>query len=306
MSHFKEGEFVHIKNSSFYIEKAIGSGVQGEVYKAFDCKNRKHVALKFLFGNYAPRKMKKTYYDRTNFLSCQNSFHKAFAWPEDVGEFDEANGCFLYTMPLKEGFMPTGYLIRFPKSFTPQIRVQVILKVLEAFISLEKNNLFYADISEENILFKVNSVGEVEVAIIDCENITPPSMTLGLQGCGLYKAPEVFLGKSPTIESMAHSMCVWIFRILSGGTHPFNGKKTENTLWDEETIVKFYGINPEFVFSSENDNEPYPTAIEAWEKLPLLMHYFFIYAFSPDVLKGKKPRMSLQYMYEHIKKAYNL
>lgn len=306
MPNFSKGDFVRLKNTAVYIEEFIGNGTQGEVYKVFNSKTREHLALKYLFGDYASENVKEIFYKRTKFLSEQKNPHKSFAWPIDVSLFDDKSECFLYTMPLKIGYTPTTKLINDPDSESTETRVKIILKTLEPFIELEDSNLIYIDVSDKNFLYKKNSVGEVEVAIIDCENITSPSLMLGLQGSGFYRAPEVFLGENPTTSSVVHSLSVWIYRLLLGGTHPFNGEREKGVLFSQEKVIEFYGQNPEFVFSNYESNAPYPSAEDAWKKLPELMRKYFQYTFSEEVLKGKTPRTTVRFLCELIKKAYKL
>ena len=306
MPNFSKRNFVRLKNSGVYIEEFIGSGTQGEVYKVFNCKTREHLALKFLSGDYASKNVKEIFYKRTKFLSEHESPHKSFAWPTDVGFFDGKTECFLYTMPLKIGYTSTSKLIRFPDSESTETKVKIILKTLEPFIELEDNNLIYVDVSDKNFLYKKNSVGDIEIAVIDCENITSPSLILGLQGSGLYRAPEVILGKNPTNSSTVHALSVWVYRLLSGGAHPFNGSREKNVIFSEEKVLEFYGNNPQFVFSNSEGNEPYDSVTDAWNKLPELMRKYFEYTFSQEVLKGKRPRKSIRFLYELIKAAYKL
>ncbi len=306
MPNFPEGNPVRLKNTIVRIEEFIGKGTQGEVYKVFNYKTGEYLALKYLFGDYASENVKEIFYKRTKFLSEHKSPHKSFAWPIDVNFFDYKAECFLYTMPLKIGYAPTTNLINDPDLESTETRVKIILKTLEPLIELEDSNLIYIDVSDKNFLYKKNSVGEVDVAIIDCENITSPSLMLGLQGSGFYRAPEVFLGEKPTNSSIVHSLSVWIYRLLLGGTHPFNGKREKGVLISQEKVIEFYGQNPEFVFSNYESNAPYPSAEDAWKKLPELMRRYFEYTFSEEVLKGKAPRKTVRFLYELVKKAYNL
>ena len=305
MSNFSKNDSLLINGSLVVISEFLSGGNQGEVYKAINAKKSEYQALKFLFGNYASPKDKKKFYDRTVLITRTTPSHPAFAWPCGIGKFDDSTKCFSYTMPLKVGFSSSALLIRYPESFTMDMKITVAMKTLEAFCTLEEAGLIYTDVSEKNILFKITPDNEIEVAIIDCENITLNFLSLGLEGTGYFRAPEVLLGAPPDASSVVHALSVWVYRLLVAGVHPLNGSNQQGILLDDAAVVEHFGKNPQFVFGN-GSNRPYPTAVEAWNKLPPLMQHYFSYTFSDEVLKGKNSRMNIRYMYNCLKKAYNL
>lgn len=79
--------------------------------------------------------------------------------------------------------------------------------------------------------------------VLDCDNISLTGESLGLAGSGLFRAPEVMLGASPTEMSDAYALAVAAFRMLTG-CHPLDGVRTHAQPFTPEFVKESFGKIP--------------------------------------------------------------
>lgn len=302
MAHFQENTIVSFHDdvdTHLRIGKLIGSGTQADVYKALDILPNRYVAAKHLYGRYATDKDR--FYQKACLLAKYPSPHPNFCWPMAVSQLTD-NKSFVYIMPLLEGYRPLTDAINRVDPLTDRQKAQLLLKIAEAFDTLHKKKFIYGDISDRNILYRINSDGSVSVKIIDCENVTLAGFSFGLQGSGKYRAPELLIPdpdrmdhkpKPPSKYSDTYAFQVLAFRVLLR-RHPLDGKLARSVAADDhQGFLKYYGYNPRFIFDGTANN-PGPRVSENWAKLPMPMQLYFRNCFSQTALHQKEKRPSLE------------
>lgn len=292
------------------LDKIIDRGQQGTIYKAWDIKRKRYVALKLLTPGYCtgesntPEALKEAqdqFYRKCQTLAQATALPPELILPETVGPM-MPDGAFCYTMPLLEGYHPVSRAISLQHrdELTPKQRLELCRKIAQIILALHKARMIFCDISETNIQYRIDPAGNVLVRLIDCENITRIGHTLGLQGTGLYRAPELLipdpldpegkLGK-PSYQSDIFSVAVLTFRILCFG-HPLGGKQARKQMLTPELVAQHYGTHPRFVLDPRCITASSRT-IQLWSNLPQGLKAYYTCIFSPDSLFRKSPRIPL-------------
>lgn len=302
MAHFKKDDIVPFhdtNNTVLRMDKLIGSGSQADVYRALDILKCRSVAVKHCYGPYADNK--DLFYKKVVTLASHPSPHPDLCWPEKVSPLTK-NKAFLYTMPLLEGYRPLTGVITGEDPVTDIQKAAILYKAAAALNALHKNRFVYGDVSDRNIMYRIESDGTVSVKIIDCENITLPGFSFGLQGSGKYRAPELLLPdpdredglpQPPSIHSDAYAFQVLAFRVLLR-RHPLDGELARTCRADDhEGFLEHYARNPRFIFDGTS-NSPGPRVTRKWEKLPRPMQIYFRDCFSQTSLRRKERRSGME------------
>lgn len=296
---FQKGNCLRIGDGYYTIIRPIGKGGVGDVYEVMDIKSREHFAMKHLYHQYATDPMK--YHGKLRLLAAHAPPHPCFTWILEVSDFDIKTKSFCYIMPLvPKGFLPLARAINDRKLLTMDQRLFICKQLAEAFAQLQKKKWVYGDCSAKNILFKPKRNGNPEVLIIDCDTITTESAPFGLEGTGCYRAPEIFLGKHPTLNSDAHALAAVLFHLLIG-TNPLDGTKTRKDHFSEATVLHHFGEDPVYIFDPAGSNKPLaPVLSSRLKQLPLGLRIYFQIMFSQERLKCQAarpgPNILLQYL----------
>ena len=298
---FQKGNCFRIGDTYYTIIRPIGKGGVGDVYEVMDLKRRARFAMKHLYYNFAtdPRK----YHGKIRLLSAHAIPHPSFIWPIAVSDFDATNNSFFYIMPLvPKGYLPLARAINDWKLLTMEQRLSVCKQLAEAFAELQKKKWVYGDCSAKNILFKSNRSGEPQVLIIDCDTITTENAPFGLEGTGCYRAPEIFLGNHPTLNSDAHALAAVLFQLLIG-TNPLDGIKTRKDPFSEESVFHHFGENPVYIFDPTGQSKPLAAVLKSrLNQLPLGLKVYFQIIFSQDRLKGRATRPGPDILLQYLSK----
>ena len=187
-----------------------------------------------------------------------------------------------YVMEKVEGYKPlNSYLIpdrnkSFPEWYNSGLglyeRLFIGYIIAKAFVSLEKQNLSYCDISGNNILVRV--VKGASVKMIDVDNIyTPGRGAAAILGTPRYIAPEVVSGlRSPDVLSDNYSLAVILFELLRVG-HPYiSDDILDGTPEDEEQALNG---NADYV-TEENSTNMLPADVVFTDKLSKLFERCFV------------------------------
>lgn len=296
---FQKGNCLHIGDAYYTIIQPLGKGGVGDVYEVENLKTRKRHAMKHLYHQYATDPVK--YYGKLRLLAAHANPHPCFIWIQGLSDFDVKTKSFCYVMPLvPKGFLPLARAINDRKLLTMEQRLSVCKQLAEAFAELQKKKWVYGDCSAKNILFKPKRNGNPEVLIIDADTITTENAPFGLEGTGCYRAPEIFLGKHPTLNSDAHALASVLFHLLIG-TNPLDGTKTRKDHFSEESVLHHFGENPVYIFDPTGQNKPLAAVLKSrLNQLPLGLRVYFQIMFSQDRLKGRVarpgPDVLLQYL----------
>lgn len=298
---FKEGNCLNIAGIPYRIIRPLGRGAVGDVYEVEDLKTRKHYAMKHLYHRYATDPVK--YYGKLRLLAAHASPHPCFVWIQGVSDFDAKTRSFCYLMHLvPKGFLPLARAINDRKLLTMEQRLSVCKQLAEAFAQLQKKKWVYGDCSAKNILFKPKRNGNPEVLIIDADTITTENAPFGLEGTGCYRAPEIFLGKHPTLNSDAHALAAVLFHLLIG-TNPLDGTKTRKDHFSEASVLHHFGEDPAYIFDPAGSNKPLAAVLSSrLRQLPLGLRVYFQIMFSQDRLKGRATRPGPDILLQYLSK----
>lgn len=314
MPHFNPGDVVPFKdaeNTTLAIVKLIGSGHQADVYAALDIQDGRPVAVKHCYGTFATDKA--MFHKKVQLLAASPSPHPDLCWPIKVSPLTE-NDSFLFTMPLLEGFKPLTGVITGKDPLTDEKKAVLLYKLAKIFRVLHDEGFVFGDISDRNILYKLEADGNILVKVIDCDNIAVPGLSLGLNGTGKYRARELLLPdpkrkdglpECPTLQSDAYALQVLAFRILLR-RHPLDGELARTRRSDDpDGFLEFYARRPRFIFDG-NTNPPGPRVTARWAGLPEAMKLYFRVAFSQECLKDKTKRVGMPELMKCLSLSYHV
>lgn len=272
------------------IKKKLGSGGQGSVYEVEYAGKPK--ALKCL--NLKSQKLKMFYYNNYKEQERNGAPSENFYWPEDT--FITDDGDVGYVMPLKpKEYYEMEQILSGVVSFSSyKAMVDFAMNIVVAFRSLHKSGYSYQDLNEGN--FFVNpKTGHCFIA--DNDNAVPYGVSTGIRGIANFMAPEVIHGKAPNSSSDKFSISIVLFYLFVMN-HPFDGRLMSNEgIISDEVEKKYYGNNPVFIFSEQNDNNrpvkgTHINAIERWPQLPDYLREAFLEAFSKEMINQEVNRIT--------------
>jgi len=151
--------------------------------------------------------------------------------------------------------------------------------IAKAFSALNEDNLYYCDISGNNILVRYGDK-TISVRMIDIDNIYIAGKgTSAVLGTPRYIAPEVIsLVRNPDVFSDNYSLAVILFELLRVG-HPYIDSETEDGTVEDENAA--YAGKKEYVAVDEKNMLPEEVAFT--DRLKEL--------FSRCFIAGKENRM---------------
>lgn len=299
---FRRGNCLKIGEDAYIIISPIGRGAVGDVYKVKNLRTGEHFAMKHLYYRFTNTDPEK-YYRKIRLLAAHANPHHCFVWPKAI-EYDDQTNSFCYIMPLvSKDYMPLARAINDRKLLTMEQRIHICKQLAEAFTELRKLKWVYGDCSAKNILFKKSrGRAKPDVLIIDTDTITVENAPFGLEGTGCYRAPEIFLGKNPTLNSDAHALAAVMFHLLIG-CNPLDGTKTRQDRFTEDAVLQHYGKDPVYIFDPCGRNKPLATVLGSrLKQLPLGLRVYFQLMFSQDRLTGKTARPGPDVLLQYISK----
>ncbi len=206
---------------NYKVVSVLGEGGMGIVYKAFDIKLERFVALKVL---------NQTGALNTNFVErfkreAKNQAKLNHPNIVSVYGFTEQNGILGIVMEYVEGETLEKMITRKSKLETKEALL-ILQQVLEGVGHAHSKNFIHRDIKPSNII--LNKEGIVKImdfgiskALFD-KGITKTGTKIGTL---LYMSPEQIRAEDPTKQSDIYSIGITLFEMLSGKT-PFD-KGTE-------------------------------------------------------------------------------
>ena len=193
-------------------EAPIGHGGMGVVYKAYDTKTRRFVALKTISGEVDPAAL--DLFEREWNVLARIS-HPNIVDILDTGDYAE-NGHRkpFFVMPLLPG-VTLEYLIKTSSQrLTVERTVEIISQACRGLQAAHEQGLVHRDVKPSNIFVmdddtvKIIDFGVVHLA--DTRTVT------GLKGTPLYMSPEQIEGRSATALSDIFSLGVVTYEALTG------------------------------------------------------------------------------------------
>lgn len=260
------------------IEDFLGSGGQGEVYKArIDGKS---VALKWYFPQTATAEQRAA----LESLLQHGSPTDRFLWPFGLASAQGVKG-FGYLMALREARYKSLFDLM-TRRIEPSFRALVTagMELSHSFLQLHAKGLCYRDISFGNVFF---DPANGEILICDNDNVAVDGQADALiLGTPRFMAPEIVRGEAaPDSHTDLFSLAVLLFYLLLGH-HPLEGEKeAQIKCFDLPAMNKLYGSEPLFIFDpQDNSNRPRPgmhdNALIFWPIYPQFLRDLFTKAFT--------------------------
>ncbi len=289
---FNEGARLTIASTGegCQINKFLGGGTQGEVYKV--TINKEEFAMKWFLPNYLKDDDKLR--NRLEKIVKEGPPNDKFVWPLDIIEFEGISG-FGYVMPLlgKEFVSLNKVMVR---AVEPSFRaiITAALNVSVSFKQLHSKGLCYRDISFNNIFMNPQN-GDIKIC--DNDNVDIEGQPGSILGTPRFMAPEIVRGEAnPTISTDLYSLSVIIFYMLMM-SHPLEGEKEYRIhALDLPAMRKLYGEEPLFIFDP-TDHSNYPVkgyqdnALLYWQIYPQYIRDLFTRAFTDGIHDPKNGRV---------------
>jgi DNA-binding helix-hairpin-helix protein with protein kinase domain len=271
------------------VEKFIGGGGQGEVYRA--SLGGKPVALKWYFPASATEEQRKALASLIRMGAPSNRF----LWPLELTSAAGVPG-FGYVMALREARYK-GIVDMMKRRVEPSFRALSTagFELSHHYQLLHSRGLCYRDISFGNAFF---DPGTGEVLICDNDNVAVDSGDRsGVLGTPRFMAPEVVRGDDlPSTQTDLFSLAVLLFYMFMMH-HPLEGKKElAIKCLDLPAMTKLYGTEPVFIFDpADRSNEPDPTyhrnALDFWPIYPRFLRDLFTRAFTGGITDPQHGRV---------------
>ncbi|MGA8531754.1 MAG: tetratricopeptide repeat protein [Acidobacteriaceae bacterium] len=228
----------------FRVETRLGAGGMGEVYRAWDTKLERTVALKRMVWREGVTQAARELFLR------EGRRASAFNHGNIAAIYDviEDRGDVLLVMEYIEGSTlraelgPSMPLDRF---------FPIAIQCADALMAAHARGILHSDIKPENIM--LNSEGQVKLLDFGVARRIPDSDPFGatatvhtllapgvLAGTPVYMPPEVLRGKAPDQRADIFALGIVFYEMLAG-RHPFQGVNvtvtTAQILSDQEAVV---------------------------------------------------------------------
>lgn len=266
----------NITKSTCQILAFIGSGGQGEVYKAR--YKGKDVAVKWYYKHTATDEQKKI----LETLIKEGSPNERFLWPMEIVESGKGFGYVMMLRPKEYKVMVSVMSRNVDPSFYALITAAI--QLADSFFKLHAKGLCYRDISYNNIFINPKNG---DILICDNDNVTYNNIkSKTILGTPKFMAPEVVTRKSlPNQYTDLYSLAILLFYLLFI-SHPLEGKaEYDIKCLDVPAMNKLYGENPVFIFDpSDASNRPvrgvHDNANIYWDIYPAYIRDAFMQSFT--------------------------
>lgn len=280
----------------------LGGGGQGDVYEVLYGAGE-HKALKW----YRERR----FYDERAFVrNLKNNIghtppHESFLWPIDMTDY--CRGTFGYVMDLRrDGYEDVDDILLNNRPF-PSLRrcIDACMGIISAFCVLHQAGYSYQDVNLGNFFINPQTG---KVLVCDNDNIAPDDTNLGIVGTMGFIAPEVILGGMPNAASDRYSLAILVFLLLFR-THPLEGLRVKNIVFDSKANRRVYGTHALFVLDEHDtsnaldpENPDHRRALMAWDSMPEHFRQFMRRAFSQESIHRPASRLrEIEWLRELVK-----
>jgi len=206
----------------YKVDKVLGRGASGTVFKAVDPMMGRDVAIKLLHATEDELHVEEGVSSRDRFL-CEAKAYGRLRHPNIVSCYacDELRGDLLLVMEYVDGVTLKEMFDR--REPVEQDRaVAIILQILDALSYAHQKGVVHRDIKPSNIM--IDSDGHVKIADfgiarLDATDLTRTGMVLGSPG---YMSPEQFMGRKVDLRTDIFSVAVIFYQLITG-CMPFKG-----------------------------------------------------------------------------------
>lgn len=198
--------------AGYEIEGELGRGGMGVVYRAWQRKLNRLVALKMLTGYYGPPELKRFFAEAETAAALH---HTNIVHIYDVGEHE---GAPFFAMEHVEGGSLADRLRA--GTLTPQETARLLIPVARALDFAHRNNVVHRDMKPANILLDPQGVPKVTDFGIAKRLAAESALTLSgaIIGTPVYMAPEQARGTSRDVGAAAdiYSLGAILYEMLAG------------------------------------------------------------------------------------------
>jgi len=288
----------HYSGEPCRVERFLGGGGQGEVYRAQWCGDS--FALKWYFPQTATREQNIAL---QKLIQQHRPPSERFLWPLDLALSKEVRG-FGYLMRLREPRYKSLFdLVTQRIDPTFMALSTAAIQLTDSFHKLHADGLCYRDISFGNAFFDPDTG---EVLICDNDNVAENrSPVTGVLGTPDFMAPElVRMEALPGRQTDLFSLAVLLFYMFCN-SHPLVGKRIlAIRSWDYPARKRMFGEQPLFIFDPRDDSnaavdralDPYgeagDNALATWPLYPQFLRDLFTKAFTSGVRDADHGRVT--------------
>ncbi len=280
------GEIVQMQTVglAYKVEKFLGGGGQGEVYRAQPADGQgggAPVALKWFFPHYL--RQDPDLRARLERAVDTGPPSDRFLWPQGLVQTANRPG-FGYVMPLREDRF-VGITDLVTRRAEPKFRALVTagFELAYHYLQLHAKGFCYRDISFGNVFFDPESG---EVRICDNDNVSVDGQEGSIRGTLRFMAPEIVRGEAgPSTQTDLFSLAVLLFYMFVNH-HPLEGEReAQIRCFDLPAMTWLYGTKPLFIFDPDDiSNWPlhgyHDNALKLWPLYPRFVQDLFIRAFT--------------------------
>lgn len=178
----------------YRLEERIGRGGMGEVYRAYDPRHDRLVAVKRLVDqglDDAGRAMLRRRFEQERRLTARLADPHVIP----VHEFGEAEGRLYIEMPLVQG-RDLGTVVAHDGPLPPGRAVEVVAQLADALDAAHRSGLIHRDVKPANAMLVENGGERDFVYLLDfgiaqvLADVESPRLTAGIVGTDDYLAPE--------------------------------------------------------------------------------------------------------------------
>lgn len=277
------------KGDTCQVEKFLGGGGQGEVYRVN--WQGKPYALKWYFEHTATSGQ----LNNLRILVDKGVPNPRFLWPLEIVTQAGLPG-YGYLMSLRESNY-TGIIDLMKSRVEPSFRALATagFQLADCYLQLHSRGFCYCDISFGNVFWNPTTG---DVLICDNDNVIVNGQKPEIGGTMGFMAPEVTTGAAtPSIDTDKHSLAVLLFYMFMVH-NPLEGmRESAIRSFDMPGKVKVYGHEPIFIFDpNDHSNRPDPRyhkpVLNLWPIYPQFLRNLFTKAFTIGLKDARHGRVT--------------
>ncbi len=235
-----------ILNGRYRVQERLGTGGMASVYRVHDELEDRAACLKVLFEGGDDSVERELLVQE--FRTLKGLKHPNLEEVYDFGRLEGEDAHF-FSNELVDG----ADLGAASKDLDFGALTECLVQICRALQYIHSRGLVHLDIKPENILVRRGPEGDPQVKIIDFGLVSKRDNPLGeeIRGTLAYVAPEILRGEASDHRADLYSLGVTLYRLLSGGEHPFSAKS------DVESVLQRFSRQVDAPVSPLGDIPPY-------------------------------------------------